>query len=63
MDTSHKGIDAEKVRGGKMDHRIINAALNIQDLEPEKSTILVTKDINLRLKAKALHLKRRLFDG
>lgn len=57
MDTSHKGIDAEKVLGRKMDHRIINAALNIQDLEPEKSTILVTKDINLRLKAKALHLK------
>ena len=57
MDTSHKGLDAEKVLGRKMDHRIINAALNIQDLEPEKTTILVTKDINLRLKAKALHLR------
>ena len=56
MDTTHKGIDAEKVLGRKMDHRIINAALNIQDLEPERSTTLVTKDINLRLKAKALHL-------
>ena len=56
MDTAHKGLDAEKVLGRKMDHRIINAALNIQDLEPGRSTILVTKDINLRLKAKALHL-------
>lgn len=57
MDVSHKGLDAEKVLGRKMDHRIINAALNIQDLEPSKTTILVTKDINLRLKAKALHLR------
>lgn len=57
MDTSHKGLDAEKVLGRKMDHRIINAALTTKDLEPSKTTILVTKDINLRLKAKALNLR------
>ena len=57
MDTSHKGLDAEKVLGRKMDHRIINAAMNAQDLDPEMATILVTKDINLRLKAKALNLR------
>lgn len=56
MDTSHKGLDAEKVLGRKMDHRIINAAMNAQDLDPDMQTILVTKDINLRLKAKALNL-------
>ena len=57
MDTSRKGLDAEKVLGRKMDHRIINAALNIADDEPERPTILITKDINLRLKAKALELE------
>ena len=57
MDTSHKGLDAEKVLGRKMDHRIINAAMNAQDLDPDMQTILVTKDINLRLKAKALNLR------
>ena len=57
MDTSRSGIDAEKVLGRKMDHRIINAALNIADEEPNRQTILITKDINLRLKAKALELK------
>lgn len=59
MDTnrsSSKGPDAERILGRKMDHRIINAALNISEEEPERQTILVTKDINLRLKAKALEL-------
>ena len=58
MDTSRKGLDAEKVWA--VDHRIINAALNIAEDEPERPTILITKDINLRLKAKALELKVRL---
>ena len=57
MDTSREGLDAEKVLGRKMDHRIINAALNIADEEPGRPTILITKDINLRLKAKALELR------
>ena len=57
MDTSREGLDAEKVLGRKMDHRIINAALNIADEEPGRPTILITKDINLRLKAKALELQ------
>lgn len=58
MDTSrNRGTDAEKILGRKMDHKIINAALNIRDDENGRTTILVSKDINLRLKAKALDLQ------
>lgn len=40
----------------KNDHKILNAALKLQEEEPKCKVILVTKDINLRLKAKALNL-------
>lgn len=50
-------VDAQKVFAShKMDHRILNAALKLEADEPTKNVILVTKDINLRLKAKALGL-------
>lgn len=49
------GINAERVYArGKNDHKIINAALFLKEEEPTKEVILVTKDINLRIKAKAL---------
>lgn len=38
------------------DNRIINAALHIQKQNPEKKIVLVTKDINMRLKAKGAGL-------
>jgi PhoH-like ATPase len=51
------GRDAEKVYGrGKNDHKIINSAITLSDAEPDRTVIMVTKDINLRLKAKALGL-------
>lgn len=51
-------VDAQKVFAShKMDHRILNAALKLESDEPGRNVILVTKDINLRLKAKALGLK------
>jgi PhoH-like ATPase len=51
------GRDAEKIFGaGKNDHRIINAAITMADAHKDRSVILVTKDINLRLKAKAIGL-------
>lgn len=57
MDQSVKETDAMNVFGGhKNDHKIINAALRIAEDEPDKKVILVTKDINLRLKAKALNI-------
>lgn len=41
----------------KADHRILNAALQLQVEEKGRQVILVSKDINLRLKAKSLGLK------
>ncbi|MEM9340894.1 MAG: PhoH family protein [Bacteroidota bacterium] len=40
----------------KNDHRILNAALTIKQQEPDRKVILVSKDINLRLKAKSLDM-------
>ena len=39
------------------DHKILDSALNLQNEEKNKIVILVSKDINLRLKAKSLNLK------
>ncbi|KGN73370.1 phosphate starvation protein PhoH [Porphyromonas macacae] len=36
------------------DHRILSAAFNIHDEQPSEKTILVTKDVNLRMKARSL---------
>ncbi|MFY0674890.1 MAG: PhoH family protein [Bacteroidia bacterium] len=40
----------------KGDHQILNAALTVKQRHPKKTVILISKDINLRLKAKALGL-------
>ena len=49
--------DANKVFGSsKNDHRILNSALKLREEESGKKVVLVTKDINLRLKARALSL-------
>ena len=54
---SDSTLDATKVfNDGKNDHRILNAALTIKEQEPKRKVILVSKDINLRLKAKSLEL-------
>lgn len=50
-------IDSSEVFGeDKPDHRILNAALQLKEEMPDRPVILVTKDINLRLKAKSLDL-------
>ncbi len=57
MDDTPGSVDAEEVFGaGKFDHRILNAALSLQEQNPAKKVTLVSKDICLRLKAKALNL-------
>ena len=57
MDDTPTQINAEKIFGeGKFDHRILNSALSLQEQYPLKKIILVSKDICLRLKAKALNL-------
>lgn len=56
MNTSAK-TDAEKIFGEKKaDHKILNAAIYTLENNPGRSVILVTKDINLRIKAKSLNL-------
>ena len=59
METGSNGtLDANKVfNENKADHRILNSALLLQKEEKERSVILVSKDINLRLKAKSLGLQ------
>ncbi len=50
-------MDAEEIYGNtKNDHKIINAAISLCAEEKNKTIILVTKDINLRIKAKAIGL-------
>lgn len=50
-------VDANAVFGEvKADHRILNSALSVQNEHPDRKVILVSKDINLRLKAKSLNL-------
>jgi PhoH-like ATPase len=54
---SLKNINAEEIYGNaKNDHKIINAAISLQNEEKHCIVSLVTKDINLRLKAKAIGL-------
>ncbi len=54
---SDSTLDATQIyNDGKNDHRILNAALTIKEQEPKRKVILVSKDINLRLKAKSLEL-------
>lgn len=49
--------DAMKLFGGmKNDHRILNATMKLSQLESNRNVVLVTKDINLRLKARAMNL-------
>jgi len=58
MHTNHLEIDAEDIYGRtKNDHKIINAALSLKQHNKNCMVILVTKDINLRLKAKAIGLQ------
>lgn len=51
------GHDAEKVfGGGKNDHKILNSCITLMNKEKNRKVILITKDINLRLKAKAMNV-------
>jgi PhoH-like ATPase len=57
IDTKNIAADATAVFGSeKTDHRILNAALVLQEENPDKKIVLVSKDICLRLKAKSLNL-------
>lgn len=50
-------INAERIFADrKADHRILNTALYTAEMNPGRKVVLVTKDINLRIKAKSLSL-------
>ncbi|MDQ3394724.1 MAG: PhoH family protein [Bacteroidota bacterium] len=50
-------VNAEEIFDEKKaDHKILNCALKLQQEEKDRKVILVSKDINLRLKAKSLNL-------
>lgn len=49
--------DATKIFGdNKNDHKILNAAIKVRTDFPDRKVVLVTKDINLRIKAKSLDI-------
>jgi PhoH-like ATPase len=55
---SNSAVDANVIfNEEKADHRILNSALQLQKEEKDYRVILVSKDVNLRLKAKALGLQ------
>lgn len=57
------GLDAVQIFGeDKPDHRILNAALSLTRQYPERKVVLVSKDINLRLKAKSLNIPAEDFE-
>jgi PhoH-like ATPase len=57
MQIASLDIDAESIYGReKNDHKIINVALGTQQEYKNATVTLVTKDINLRIKAKAIGL-------
>ena len=57
MHSDGNGVDATKVFGdNKADHKILNAAIKMKADYPNHQVIMVTKDVNLRLKAKALNI-------
>lgn len=58
MEAGGGALDANEIFGEtKNDHRILNAALKLQEESPGRPVILVSKDINLRLKAKSIGLR------
>ena len=58
-----ENLNAEDIYGSrKNDHKIINAAISLQNEDKSAIVILVTKDINLRLKAKAIGLVSEDFE-
>lgn len=57
MDVDSPSVNAESIFAShKNDHKILNAALHLQEEMPDKKVVLVTKDVALRLKANSLNL-------
>ena len=58
MAEENSSIDASKMFGSsKNDHRILNSTLKLMEENPNTKVVLISKDINLRLKARALNIE------
>lgn len=57
LNDHHLAAEVTGLPGGENDNKIINAALHLQKEKPKNTVVLVTKDINMRLKAKGAGLK------
>lgn len=63
MQEKANGLDATQVFGeNTADHRILNAVITLSEEYPSNKIVLVSKDINLRLKAKSLNLLAEDFE-
>ncbi len=59
----HTNGDSHIVNGNSVDNRILSMAASVQKHQPKHPTILVTKDINLRIKADALGLQAEDYEN
>ncbi len=59
----HANGDSHIVNGNSVDNRILLMAASVQKSQPKNPTILVTKDINLRIKADALGLQAEDYEN
>ena len=59
----HVNGDSHIVNGNSVDNRILALAAGIQKAQPKNPTILVSKDINLRIKADALGLQAEDYEN
>jgi PhoH-like ATPase len=60
--STSRSLDREFLHSDKKDNLILAVALDIQDSEPEIPCILLTKDVNLRIRANALGIKSENYE-
>jgi predicted ribonuclease YlaK len=60
--STSRSLDSEFLHSDKKDNLILAVALDIQDSEPETPCILLTKDVNLRIRANALGIKSENYE-
>jgi PhoH-like ATPase len=57
-----RSLEGEFLHSGKKDNLILAVGLDIQEGEPDTPCILLTKDVNLRIRANALGLKAENYE-
>ncbi|MFW5967386.1 MAG: PhoH family protein [Persicimonas sp.] len=57
-----RSLDREFLHSDKKDNLILAVALDLRDSEPERPCILLTKDVNLRIRANALGVRSENYE-